>query len=310
MISSLFADVAGWFRVRRGDAARPRRFQEFTSPPRIEFLEERCLLTSTTSVPSVAEIPSQIALGDMMAASQPKGNPSVVFVGDSISWEYAYGTGAPLWWTLMAPLGMVDYGIAGQTTQSLLYQLSSLGQLGGINPSVVVLDIGGNNLLQGNSPQDTAAGVLADVATIHQELPNAHIVLLGILPGKQSPNDPYRSEGAQTNQLVSQMVAGNSYVTYVNNLGSIFVQPDGTISTSMMFDYIHPTQQGYIELTFALLPIIEQAMLMNPTTLTSPNNTNTDTPTSPDSSLAASLTLTGGWESPTPSAPTVSTPPA
>lgn len=307
MISSLLADVVESFLGRRAGGARTRRFQPFASPPRIELLEERCLLTSTTTVPSVSEIPSQIALGDMMATAQPKGNPGVVFVGDSISWEYAYGTGAPLWWTLMAPMGMSDYGISGQTTQSLLYQLS-LGQLAGINPAVVVLDIGGNNLLQGNSPQETAAGVLADVATIHQDLPNAHIVVLAVLPGKQSPSDPYRSEGAQTNQLVSQMLAGDSYVTYAN-LGSIFVQPDGTISSSMMFDYLHPTEQGYIDLTFALLPIVEQAMLMNPTSAVSSNITNSDTPTSSDSSLAASLALTGGWESSPPSPPAVSTPP-
>jgi lysophospholipase L1-like esterase len=303
MISSLLADVVESFRGRR---ASTRRFQPFASPPRIELLEERYLLTSTTTVPSVSEIPAQIALGDMMAASQPKGNPTVVWVGDSIGWEYDYGTGAPVWWSLMAPLGMVDYGVSGQTTQSLLYQLS-LGQLSGINPSVVVLDIGGNNLLQGNSPQQTAAGVLADVAAIHQDLPNAQIVLLAVLPGKQSPNDPYRSEGAQTNQLVSQMLAGDPKVTYVN-LGSIFVQPDGTISSSMMFDYLHPSEQGYIDLTLALLPVIEEAVLMNPTTPAPSTVTNSGTSPPSDSSVAASLAPTNSWVSPP--SPSISTPPA
>lgn len=306
MISSFFAEAAGWFQDRRLDAARTRRLQTSALPPQLELLEERCLLTSTTTVPAVSEIPSQIALGDTMFASQPKGNPTVVWVGDSIGWEYDYGPGAPVWWSLMAPLGMVDYGVSGQTTQSLLYQLS-LGQLGGINPSVVVLDIGGNNLLQGNSPQQTALGVLADVATIHQDLPNAQIVVLAVLPGKQSPNDPYRSEGAQTNQLVSQMLAGDPKVTYVN-FGSIFVQPDGTISSSTMFDYLHPSEQGYIELTFALLPVIEQAMFANSPPPAPSDVTNSGTPPPSDSSVAASLTPTNNWDSP--SAPSVSTPPA
>lgn len=221
------------------------------------MLEDRCLPSATTTIPPVADIPPLIAMADALMAMQPKGNPTVVFVGDSISWDYAYGSGAPVWSALMAPLGMANYGIGGQTTQDVLYQLS-LGQLAGIHPAVVVLDIGGDNLLQGDSPQATAAGVLADVAAIHQYLPQAQVVYLGVLPGEQSPSNPYRSLGAQTNQLVSQMLASDPNAELVN-LGSIFLQPDGTISTSMMSDYIHPTATGYWDLTNALLPIIEQA---------------------------------------------------
>lgn len=221
-------------------------------------------------MPSPAEIPFLIDLSDALAASAPKGNPSVVFLGDSIGYQYAYGTGAPVWAGYMAPLGMANYGISGQTTQSLLFQLTQ-GQLVGINPSVVVLDIGGNNLLAGDSPLATAAGVLTDVATIHQYLPDAHVLVLGIFPGKEYPSDPYRTEGAQTNQLVSQMLAGDTHATFLN-LGSIFLQPDGTISTSMMFDYIHPTEQGYRDLTGQLLPIIEQALFSSPATISTTAN--------------------------------------
>jgi beta-glucosidase len=308
MSSFLFADVVEWVRGGRGTAARARQFRPVVSPPQIELLEERCLLSSTTTIPAMAEVPGPIAQGDILAASQPKGNPSVVFVGDSISWQYAYGTGAPVWWTLMAPLGMANYGVTGQTTQSLLFQFS-LGQLSGITPSVVVLDIGGNNLLHGDSPQATAEGVLADVATIHQYLPQSQIVVLGVLPGKESPQDPYRQEGAQTNQLVSQMLAGDPKATFVN-FGAIFVQPDGTISTYMMFDYLHPTELGYIELTMFLLPVIEQqAMLTITSTPTASEVSSTDTSPPSDSSAVAALTLPSNLYSP-PSQPVVSTPPA
>lgn len=226
---------------------------------RLEVLEDRCLPSSiTTTIPPVSAIEPLVAIPDIVSAFQPKGSPTVLFVGDSISWEYANGTGSSVWNAYMAPLGMANIGIVGQTTQSLLYQFS-LGVLTGINPTTVVLDIGANNLLQGNSPQDTAAGVLTDVATIHMYLPQAHIIVLGVLPGKEFPTDPYRQEGAETNQLTSQMLAGNSQITYVD-LGGIFLQPDGTISNSMMFDYLHPTQQGYQVVTNALLPIIETTL--------------------------------------------------
>lgn len=261
MISSLFASIAEWFRDQ-GRAfpalCQKRRFEQFAAPPRVEVLEARCLLSDTTLVPPLSQIPPLIAVMDIAFATQPKGNPTVAFVGDSISWQFAYGSGAAVWASSMAPLGMANYGVPGQTTEDLLFQLTE-GQLVGINPAVVVLDIGGDNLLEGDSPVATAAGVITDVVMIHQYQPQAQVIVLGILPGMEYSSNPYRSEGAQTNQLVSQMLASDPKATF-ENFGSIFLQPDGTISTSMMFDYIHPTAQGYEDLTNDLLPAIEQAV--------------------------------------------------
>jgi lysophospholipase L1-like esterase len=221
-------------------------------------LEDRCLPSVTTTVPAFSDIPAIVAYPDLLLSTQPKGSPAILFVGDSINFDYRYGLGAPVWSTFMDPLDAADYGIPGQTTQSLLYQIS-LGQLVGVNPLVVVLDIGGNNLLQGNTSEDTAAGVLADVAAIHQALPQTPVLVLGVLPGMQSPTDPYRLAGAKTDALVSQMLAGDPHATFVN-IGSVFLQPDGTISNSIMYDYLHPTALGYLNMTSALLPALQQAL--------------------------------------------------
>lgn len=238
-----------------------RRGQPFVPPPRVEVLEDRCLMSSTTTVPSLADILQRIAVTDFLFAVEPKGNPSVAFLGDSISWEYAYGSGADVWAQYMAPLNMASYGVIGQTTQSLLYEFS-LGLLNNINPAVVVLDIGGNNLLQGDSPLATAEGIVADVAAIHQTLPLSQILVLGVLPGMQSPTDPYRLAGTDTDILAAEMLAGDPYATFVN-VGSVFLQADGTISSSVMSDYLHPTQLGYLELTSVLLPVIESVLVSN-----------------------------------------------
>lgn len=260
MMSSLIATVAQWFRHGRALSAsrRQRRAEPFAAPPKVEALEERCLPADPSIIPPLSQIPPLIAVMDVAFAEQTKGSPTVVFVGDSISWQFAYGSGTAVWAANMAPLGMANYGVPGQTTESLLFQLTQ-GQLSGVTPAVVVLDIGGNNLLQGDSPLATAAGVLTNVVLIHQFEPQAHVLVLAVLPGEQSPSNPYRHEGAQTNQLVSQMLTGDPHATFLD-FGSIFLQPDGTISTSMMFDYIHPTAQGYADLTNALLPVIEQYM--------------------------------------------------
>src|SRR5579871_6868260 len=153
MLSSLLASVVRRLRgTRRRKAVPPCAFHR----PRLEALEERLVLSeTTTTIPAFADIPSIIGIPDVIMASLPKGNPSVIFLGDSISYGFAYGTGSAIWSAFMAPLGAADFGVSGQTTESLLFQLS-LGQLAGINPSVVVLDIGGNNLLHGDSSQATA----------------------------------------------------------------------------------------------------------------------------------------------------------
>jgi lysophospholipase L1-like esterase len=258
MLSSLIAGIARGFRgTWRRKELPPRDFHR----PQLESLEERLVLSeTTTTIPAFADIPSIIGIPDVIMAALPKGNPSVIFLGDSISYGFAYGTGSAIWSAIMAPLGAADFGVSGQTTESMLFQIS-LGQLVGINPSVVVLDIGGNNLLHGDSPQATADGILANVNTIHQYLPQAQVLVLGILPGKPTADDPYRALGSQTNALVAQRLAGNVQTTFLD-LGSHFVQPDGTISTSLMYDYIHPTALGYLEMTSALLPAIEQIGLV------------------------------------------------
>src|SRR5205823_100202 len=88
---------------------------------------------------------------------------------------------------------------------------------------------------------------VADILT-HQ--PQAHVLLLGILPRGEGPTDFFRGEIAQTNQLISQLANGTS-VTYAD-LGGLFLQPGGSISPALMFDFIHPTKLGYDLLTTEL----------------------------------------------------------
>ncbi len=230
-------------------------------PLTVEELEERCVLSVDTTVASPSAPSPFTAPGDVIVASQPKGNPGIVFLGDSITWGFANGLGAPVWSAAMAPLGAADYGVSGQTTQSLLFQLS-LGQLVGINPSVVVLTIGTNNLFEGDSPQDTAAGILADVMAIHQYLPDAHVLVLGTPPGGANPTDTYRLQTEQTDALLQPMLADDPRTTFIN-VAPALEQPDGTISIAVLIDSIHPTALGYFDLMNALAAPLARAIFFN-----------------------------------------------
>jgi lysophospholipase L1-like esterase len=217
----------------------------------VEQLEDRCVL-STLGNPAVVPAPnaSPIWLGRyVQLVTAPRNDPAVVFLGDSITEGYARGWGAPIWNASIAPLGAVDYGISGSTTQNILWELDT-GLLAGISPRVVVLMIGTNNLFLGESPQQTAEGVAASVATIEAQVPKAHVLLLGILPRGQSPFDPFRGEIVQTNNRIQQLTAGPR-VTY-DDIGGWFMSPNGTISSAVLTDYLHPSALGYILETAAI----------------------------------------------------------
>lgn len=252
MFSSLIRALIKGPRGKNFSPSPGRNARSFV--PSLEALEDRCLLSAATTVPAESSSFPLTGPGDMLMALLPKGNPSIAFLGDSITWGYAFGEGAPVWSATMAPLGAANYGVNGQTTQTLLYQLY-LGQLVGIEPAVVVLTIGTNNLEEGDTPQATAAGVLADVNLIHQYQPQALVLVLSIPPGGANPTNPYRTEVNQTNALISQMVAGDPRARYLD-IDPVFVQPDGTISNAVMADYLHPTALGYWNLTNALLPAL------------------------------------------------------
>lgn len=197
-------------------------------------------------------------VGDVLMALNPNRNAPVVFLGDSITWNYAFGSGASVWNRYMAPLGAADYGVSGQTTQSLLYQLG-LGQLTGSHASMVVLTIGTNDLVQGTPPLLTAAGIVADVDAIHFYLPQTKVLVLGAPPASAAPGDPLRVAINQTNSTLSNLLAGDPHATYLN-IAPALEKPDGTIPTSVMPDGIHLSDVGFLYLTSAIYPTVYQAI--------------------------------------------------
>jgi lysophospholipase L1-like esterase len=216
----------------------------------VELLEERLAPTSTTN-PAVVPMPGVgrwLARQEGLAAT-PKGNPAVVFLGDSILARFAHGPGARVWRDTIAPYRAADFAIGGSETENVLWEIDQ-GQLDGIAPSVIVLMIGTNNLSHGQSAEDTAAGVAACVADIQAKQPSASILLLGILPRGPRPDAPLRPLIGQTNGLLANLDNGGN-VNYLD-LGSLFVGPDGRIPPAQMPDGVHPSTSGYWLLAAAL----------------------------------------------------------
>lgn len=210
-------------------------------------------------VPAWQERDAHVAAG----AAAVGGSAPLVFVGDSITqnWQ-GLMMGQPLWDAFFKPMNAFDAGVGGDSTQGLLWRIQS-GQLDGLSPKVVVLMIGINNILSGESPQVVAQGVSADIAALHQHLPNSRILLLSILPAMWTGSTQNLMPTIQaTNQLLAAMADGQN-VVFVD-LWSTFTNADGSFNPDLhIADGLHLNTQGYTKLILAIAPTLDD-MLAQP----------------------------------------------
>ena len=111
-----------------------------------------------------------------------KGDIDVLFMGDSITdfWRNTEGAfaGKPVLDKYFGNLKVANFGIAGDTTEGVLYRLRN-GEGRGFSPKAVMLMIGTNNTAR-NSAAEIAEGVGAVVLELQKCFPKAKILLLGI----------------------------------------------------------------------------------------------------------------------------------
>ena len=116
--------------------------------------------------------------------------------------------------------------------------------------------IGTNNTGR-NSAAEIAEGVGAVVLDLENHFPDAEILLLGIFP-RSTPDNPVRGTIAEINQIISRLDA-DPHVHYLD-IGDVFLEPDGTISPSIMSDALHPTTEGYRRWAEAVIEPLTELM--------------------------------------------------
>lgn len=178
---------------------------------------------------------------------------TVIFDGDSITdgWQ---GGGRKIWDKTFASRGAFDFGISGDKTQHVLWRLSQ-GQVEGLDPKLVLIMIGTNNL-GSNTAEEIAEGVGAIVAEYQKRLPNAVIVLQAIFPRGQSPADPARAKIKAINEMIAKLGDGKK-VVYVD-FGDKFLAADGTLPAEVMPDFLHPSEKGYEIWAEAITPVVDE----------------------------------------------------
>ena len=187
--------------------------------------------------------------------------PDLVMLGDSIThfWggEPVGGrrTGVEVWDRFFAGRRVVNLGYGWDRTENVLWRLTH-GEFDHVSPKVVVVMIGTNNI-DLNTPDEIAAGITAICAELHRRAPGVRILLLGIFPRGRTP-DATRAKVGSVNERIARL-DGRNGVTYLD-IGKALLEPDGSISGDVMYDYLHPTAKGYSRWAAAMEPTLNRLM--------------------------------------------------
>jgi beta-glucosidase len=178
---------------------------------------------------------------------------SVLFLGDSLT----EGWDSVLWEGSLAPRGVLNAGISGDFTDHILWRLEH-GNLAGPPPKAVILLIGTNDLAAHRSAELTADGIRANLVLLRERLPEARILLLGLLPREQFPDAPLRRAVAQVNRLIRDCADGE-HIVYAE-IGDALLDSDGRLSVAVSPDWLHFSERGYALLAANLEPVLDRVL--------------------------------------------------
>ncbi len=187
-------------------------------------------------------------------------NPQVVLIGNSIThfWgglpqlRYADGqlrqpNGPASWQGLFGQHRVLNLGFGWDRTQNALWRLDH-GELDGLHPRTVIIDIGTNNTSNTdnariNTADEIVEGIREVCLRVRSKVPHAHIVLMAIFPREEDPLHPRRLLINDINARLKAFATAQQ-ITLVD-IGPAMLAKNGRFRHGIMLDYTHPTDKGY-----------------------------------------------------------------
>lgn len=177
----------------------------------------------------------------------------VVFLGDSLTrrWE----DNIDLWDKFFSAYNPANFGVGMDCLENILWRITH-GQLEGIDPQIIIV-LGGTNNLDQNTEEYIVSGIRQIVTAIQDQLPYTRIVLLGLLPRVPDASGiDYREKITRINQALERAYAHSD--VYYRDIGADLVGEDGLVSETIMPDGLHLNHQGYRVVGPLLVDIIEE----------------------------------------------------
>lgn len=193
-----------------------------------------------------------------------KGRIDVYFEGDSITRRWGatdYPDFLANWKQNFFGWNAGNFGWGADLTQNILWRLNN-GELDGVNPKVIVLLAGTNNVGNRVSADDSARvddvtkGLKAILDTMRAKAPAATIILMGIFP--RNDNMAAMPVINRINENLARFADGNK-VRYLN-INDKLAGKDGVLFEGMMGDRLHPSIRGYQVWADSLKPILTELL--------------------------------------------------
>jgi lysophospholipase L1-like esterase len=196
-------------------------------------------------------------------ATAKAGGIDLYMEGDSIT-DFWKGRFAANWNQNLGPWKPGDFGISGDRTQNVLYRIAN-GELDGVNPKVIVLLIGTNNLASNatygiNTVDDTVKGIKAVMEALHEKAPQAKLLVIGVMPRNdgppKAPADIWSNIG-KVNAALAKFADGKT-IKFLD-LNDKLADKDGKLLPGVMgTDNLHPSDKGYQIWADAMKPILTE----------------------------------------------------
>ena len=193
------------------------------------------------------------------------GRIDLYFLGDSITRRWGatdYPQLLEHWNASFHGWNAGNFGWGGDKVENILWRIEN-GELDGVNPRVVVLMAGTNdvgNQLPIDGVEAASARISAGIGTLLQAVriraPQATVILIGILPRADNPAVMPVIDGI--NQRISRLADGRS-VRFLN-INPRLTTADGALLAGMTMDQLHPALPGYRVWAEALEPQLTQLL--------------------------------------------------
>jgi lysophospholipase L1-like esterase len=188
------------------------------------------------------------------------GGIDVYFVGDSITRRWGatdYPDLLAHWRQQFFGWNAGNFGWGADRTENILWRLEN-GELDGVNPKVIVIQAGTNNVGSQPGDADKVADITRGLAAIlnicRQKAPKATVILTAIFP--RNDNMAVMPEIDQVNAGLARLADGRA-VRYLS-VNDRLADRDGQMFPGMMNerDKLHPTLAGYQVWADGLKPLL------------------------------------------------------
>jgi lysophospholipase L1-like esterase len=204
---------------------------------------------------------------EQLLAKRDQGRIDVYFEGDSITRRWGATDYPPLlenWNKNFHGWNAADFGWGADRVENILWRIEN-GELDGVNPKVIVLLAGTNNIGNTVPPEGSSTvvanvtkGIQALVELMRSKAPDAIVIVTAIFP--RNDNMAVLPEIDAINANLAKLADGHR-IRYLN-VNSKLADPDGKLHDGMMNarDKLHPQLDGYQVWADALIPILAELL--------------------------------------------------